>query len=286
MIAAFPEKMIFSGITKKSGIAGTGDWVDDMMHLADIVNTYDALFLDNDGTCARTEELHAVVGAQILQEAGVNITYEERFSLTGYGEFGIWEHLDKQGRTPSISKEQFKQLQSERFLAALTHISDPAQLARPGIVDLARAFRDAGKPVLVVSNTAADIVMAVQKASGLTGLVDTIITFDDIQARGLQKKPAPDPYTLARQLSGKPINGKFLAVEDSKIGMDSALGDGCDVLQIYYESLNQQPDPRATYAVGDSLNLCAAFAAAASGGSTAPQPPLLSAFKLPVPAIK
>lgn len=258
-----------------------------MTHLADIVDKYDALLLDNDGTCARTEELHAVVGTQILQEAGVNITYEERFSLTGYGEFGIWEHLDRQGRMPAISKEQFKQLQSERFLAALTFINDPSELARPGIVDLARAFKNAAKPVLVVSNTAADIVMAVQKASGLNGLVDTIITFDDIHARGLQKKPAPDPYTLARQFSGKPMNGKFLAVEDSKIGMDSALGDGCDVLQIYYESLNQQPDPRATYAVSDSMNLCAAFSMAVAGIVSPSSPPsFLSAFKLFSPAMK
>ena len=31
-----------------------------------IVAQYDSLFLDNDGTCAKTEELHAEVGTQIL----------------------------------------------------------------------------------------------------------------------------------------------------------------------------------------------------------------------------
>lgn len=31
--------------------------------LSDVVSQYDALCSDNDGTCAKTEELHAEVGA-------------------------------------------------------------------------------------------------------------------------------------------------------------------------------------------------------------------------------
>lgn len=227
--------------------------------LRDLAQRYEALLLDNDGTCATTEELHARVGTDILREAGIeDMTYEERFSYTGFGEFGIWEHLDRQGRTPRISKEEFKQRQSERFRAAVAALRDPEKLRRKGIAELVDAFHRAGKPVWVVSNTDRDAVMAVQKAAGLDGKIDGYVTFDDIQEQNLHKKPAPDAYLLAMEKAG--CTGKqCLAVEDSETGLRAALDAGCDTIHIFYNALNQAANPRATYAVPDHLDVRKAF---------------------------
>lgn len=234
-------------------------------NLKAVVEAYDALFLDNDGTCAKTEELHAQVGTKILQEAGVVITYEERYSFMGFGERAIWDHLNAQGRTPSISKEEFLKLQAERFLDAVNKMEDPAELARPGIKSLVDAFRAASKPVIVVSNTPREVVNAIQKAIGLYDLVDRIISLDDMLDNGLQAKPSPDGYNWAKEIvrteSGVKT-GRYLALEDAEKGWKAAYAANCDTLLIHYKGVNQKPNPEATYNVADDLDVCDAFTSA------------------------
>jgi HAD superfamily hydrolase (TIGR01509 family) len=240
----------------------------DKAKLALIADQYSALFLDNDGTCARTEDLHTEIGTRILRENGVpDMTYEERHKLMGLGEHGIWDYLNKQGRAPHISKEQFKELQCERFREALTSHEDHSALRRQGILDLIEVFKAAGKPVWVVSNTSRDSVEAVQKAIGFFDKVDGIIAFDDIHARGLHKKPSPDPYMLAREKAGLSGEDKCLAVEDSLPGVHSAYEASCDVIHIYYDSVGQKPSNEATYSVSDERDVTEAFNTVAKGAA-------------------
>lgn len=235
-----------------------------MRSLADQwAHNYGALLLDNDGTCGMTEELHARIGCKILVEHGIDITYEERFSLMGYGEHGIFEHLASQGRIPAnspLTKERFKELQSEHFTRDIATIVDPSIIIRPGISEMVDAFNRAGKPVMIVSNTPADAVIAVQKAAGLMDRInpDLIITFDDIQRHGLQKKPAPDAYILAMKMCNLPEGERFLAIEDSRVGAEAAISAGIDTIQILYSKLNQVPLPGAAFVVSDVDNILTA----------------------------
>lgn len=258
-----------------------------------VVEAYDALFLDNDGTCAKTEELHAQVGTKILQEAGVVITYEERYSFMGFGERAIWDHLHAQDRTPSITKEEFLKLQADRFLDAVNRMQDPSALARPGIRTLADAFRAAAKPVIVVSNTPRQVVDAVQKAIGLYDKVDRIISLDDMLNAGLQAKPSPDGYNWAKEIVRTQAGvktGRYLALEDADKGWKAAHAAGCDTLLIHYKSVGQKPNPEATYNVADDLDVCAAFTSArdhqVSGDITQDTVAAVSARPLPSTGIQ
>lgn len=223
-----------------------------------LAREYDALFLDNDGTCGLTEEIHARIGTDILKQSGVpHMTVEERFSFMGFGEAGIWEYLQKQGHALSITIEQFVRLQSQRFTEAISGITDPAVIRRPGIIELAEEFKKHNKPVWVVSNTPREAVMAVQKAAGLLEVVDGYITYTDIHDKGLKKKPAPDAYLLAKDLTvGR--GAHCLAIEDSKTGVQAALDADCDVIEIIYHRLNHTPHPYSTYVVSDEEAVLAA----------------------------
>jgi beta-phosphoglucomutase-like phosphatase (HAD superfamily) len=259
--------------------------------LSNVVNQYDGLCLDNDGTCARTEELHAEVGALILrEEGGVNITYEERLSYMGMGEHGIWDHLHAHGRTPSISKDEFKRLQSVRFLEALKSMRDASALERPGIKRLAQAFRDANKPVIVVSNTPRDVVTAIQRLIALDALVHHVITFDDMMSAGLRAKPEPDGYIWAKQIAesiAPKKTGRILAVEDAHKGWLSAHRADCDTIHIFYQSIGQTANPEATFTVADHLDVCDAFLSAASGHKKAGLDQSIPSFTPPIePLIK
>ncbi len=227
-----------------------------------IVAQYDSLFLDNDGTCAKTEELHAEVGTQILTEAGVDITYEERLSFMGMGEHGIWDHLHMHGRTPQISKDEFKELQAIRFLETLKTMVDASLLVRPGIKRLVQAFRKASKPVIVVSNTPRDVVSEIQRVIELSDHVHHVISFDDMIEAGLKAKPEPDGYEWAKEIAktfAPKETGRYLAVEDAHKGWLSAHRANCDTIHIFYQGIGQKPNPDATFTVADNLDLCEAF---------------------------
>ncbi len=229
-------------------------------NLRRLVSSYDAVLSDFDGTAVMSEQIHAAIGSEILRGHGVpDMTYDERFAMMGMGEFGIHEALANQGRTPTISAEEFKKQQCELFIKTVETMHSE-QILRPGFKDLVIATLDAGKPFHIVSNTAKDAVNACMVVTGLDKLIppENVITFDDIQSLGLKKKPHPDPYNLAIQRCQIP-NGRFLAIEDSSIGLQSALNANCDTLEIFYDSIGRTADPRATYSLPDSRSLCSIF---------------------------
>src|SRR5690606_7633999 len=117
----------------------------------------------------------------------------------GMGEFGIHERLVSEGRAPKISAEEFKKQQSTLFIENLKSITEPQEILRPGYMDLVNACLEASVPFHIVSNTAKDAVMAGLIVTKLKDIIPdaNIITFDDIHALGLNKKPHADPYLLA-----------------------------------------------------------------------------------------
>lgn len=223
---------------------------------SELVGDYEALLIDNDGTVVRSEELHAEIGCRILQENGVpDMTYQERFGMLGFGEAGIWAHLHKQGRAPTLTPAQFSQMQSEQFSAAMAKITDPATIRRPGIKELMEAFKDAGRPVIVVSNTDRAAVIAAQKAADTIHLVDAMLCVDDLKKHGLEKKPHPGPYLHAKKMAGLGVDAPCLAVEDSKTGANSAAAAGLDFVEIIYTHVQQVPHPAATWVVTDGQDV-------------------------------
>ena len=219
-----------------------------------LADQYDGLVLDNDGTVARTEELHALVGAKIMSEHGAPTSFDDRFCMMGMGEAAIWDAQRDKGMPLTLGRQQFIDMHQEEFLKALETHKNPAQLERHGVIDLVQAFKDRSKPVGVASNTPRNVVERVQRLIGFWEKMDVIVTFDDLQALNMKAKPEPDAYNLAKEKMGLQ-NGKVLAVEDSSKGISSAISAGCDVIGIYYDTIGHKPDPRVFLSTRDSSRL-------------------------------
>lgn len=267
--------------------------------IACLADYYDELYLDNDGTVARTENLHAQVGAELMTKCGVPTSFEERFLMMGMGEGAIWDAQRIKGMPLNIGRNEFINEHQRLFLEALGTLQNPAALVREGVVDLVDAFRNQRKTVAVASNTPRSVVEQVQKIVGLWDKMDLVVTYDDIAKLNLKPKPAPDVYNLAKSraayyrnsassfsakmkesISHRGLdyettpeeciitnlhsasknylnqqadeNVKALAVEDTSKGISSALGAGCDVIGIYYDTAGHTPDPRAFISTPDS----------------------------------
>lgn len=231
------------------------------VNLKNLVQQYDALLLDSDGTIGRTETVHAEIGARIMSENGRPTTFDERFHMKGFGEARIWDEMTEMGTPINIPKADFIDKQTKEFVKAIREVRDPKTIRRPGMLELIQAFREAGKPVAIVSNTPTSAVEALKKATALTDLIDMTITYDDITALGLQKKPEPDGYNLARARLGLNDNQKALIIEDSNTGALAAVqADGRnDVVQITYDTLGEKPIKGVQFEVHDTGSILDMF---------------------------
>jgi HAD superfamily hydrolase (TIGR01509 family) len=228
-----------------------------------------ALFLDSDGTIGNTERVHAEIGAKIMTANGVPTTFDDRFRMKGFGEGRIWDDMKAKGTPITIPKQDFIDAQTREFVDAIREIKKAENIRRPGMLELVKAFRAAGKPVVIVSNTPTSAVEALKKATGLTDLIDMTITYDDIVDLGLQKKPAPDGYNLARHRLGLRPDQKVLIIEDSITGAQAAVDaeGNNDIAQITYNTLGEKPIAGVHYEIKDNGSILDIFQQKSSGPS-------------------
>jgi beta-phosphoglucomutase-like phosphatase (HAD superfamily) len=244
-----------------------------LLVLEDLVTQHDALFLDSDGTIGNTERVHAEIGARIMTAHGVPTTVDERFRMKGWGEGRIWDEMAARGTPIQIPKQDFIDAQTRQFVDYIREIKNPESIRRPGMLELIQAFRDAKKPVVIVSNTPTSAVEALKRATGLTDMIDDTITYDDIIALGLNKKPSPDGYDLARDRLGLKFGQKAFIVEDSNTGAEAAVkAKGLNtVAQITYDTLGEKCIPGVDHEMKDTGNILDIFESSANG--IAPQVP-------------
>lgn len=97
---------------------------------------------------------------------------------------------------------------------------------REGAIGLVRAVRAAGAVTGLVTSSSRQVVEAVL-ADGRCPVFDAVVSGDDVVAA----KPAPDPYLAAVTLLelGPQLS---VAVEDSAVGVSSALAAGCAVVAV------------------------------------------------------
>jgi HAD superfamily hydrolase (TIGR01509 family) len=101
---------------------------------------------------------------------------------------------------------------------------------REGALELVDALRAAGVPLAVASNSRREFVEHVLAGAGLlNGRFDAVVTADDVA----EPKPAPDLYLAACAALGA-APGRSAALEDSPVGVASALAAGLYVVAVPY----------------------------------------------------
>lgn len=131
-------------------------------------------------------------------------------------------------------------------------------IARPGVEEAFGYLKQEKAPAIVVTN--ADHAMAHEKLVAVdlwkhldkTTISDGVVGKDDVIAKGLKPKGAPDPYLLAADQMGLKEGDSAIIIEDSRTGLNAAVAAreelakrGITVIVIHVHDDADALDPRA-----------------------------------------
>lgn len=185
-----------------------------------------ALIFDFDGVVMDSEPIHYEAFRQTVAPLGVDFSWEAYCAdYLGFDDReGFVAILSDAGRTPDT-------YDLADLIAAKTqivqHLLATSTDAIPGTVEMLRAANDAGIPVAICSGALRIEVEVACEALGILDRVRLIVGADDVE----RSKPDPESYRLALSRLGEVLGQSLnpaacVAIEDSPVGLQSAIGAG------------------------------------------------------------
>ena len=185
------------------------------------------VIFDFDGVLADSEPVHLRAFQDVLAPRGIELAstaYYDRY--LGFDDVGVFRAVARdQGR--ELSDETLRELirvKGERFETLVGQ----GDALFPGAADCIRRV-SAEVPIAIASGALGPEIEATLSTTGLRHHFKAIVAAGDTP----RSKPAPDPYLRAVELlrpfaatAGHDADGCFVAIEDSRWGIESALGAG------------------------------------------------------------
>ncbi len=184
--------------------------------------TFDAILFDFDGVLADTEPIHFACWREILRSFGVELDWET-YRLRGIGrtDLALLESLGALADPPIAAEVLLPRLPHKRKRFVQMAIERPP--LSPQIVEFIKSLSDYKLAVVTSSNRSE--IEPLLAAAGVGNCFQALVCGREAP----HPKPAPDPYFLAADLvqARRP-----LVVEDSEVGLASALAAGFEVVQV------------------------------------------------------
>jgi HAD superfamily hydrolase (TIGR01509 family) len=184
---------------------------------------YAAYIFDCDGTLANTMPVHYRAWVEALHEFNPAFHFEEDefYRLGGVPTAGIVELFNQR---PGIQFDVAAVVDRKEHI--FLHMVDEVEPIH-AVVELARQYHAAGKPLAVASGGAQPIVQRTLGLLGITDLFRAVVTPEYVK-RG---KPAPDLFLLAAEkLGAAPLD--CLVFEDTPTGQAAAEAAGMDYVLV------------------------------------------------------
>jgi HAD superfamily hydrolase (TIGR01509 family) len=185
----------------------------------------EALIFDVDGTLAETEELHREAFNGAFAAAGLDwhwdqAMYADLLAVSG-GKERILAYQRRVAGTRVLDEAAVAALHADKTARYTARVKAGGVELRPGVRRLLTEANAAGLRLAIATTTSRPNVAALLEAAAPLPEFDVIAAGDDVPA----KKPAPDIYILALRDLGLPA-ASCLAIEDTRNGLDSAVGAG------------------------------------------------------------
>ncbi|MEX2540811.1 MAG: HAD family phosphatase [Trueperaceae bacterium] len=200
-----------------------GDKVDDDGGLA-MIERFEAIFLDMDGTLVDTEELWFNAERQVAARFGAAVPPEAATELHGLDTEDLVRRLC-QRYSLATDPETFV---SELLAEVLTRL--PTASARDGAASLVERLAAAASPRAIVSNSPCRMVSATLTPHTWAGLLPRRFSVDEVT----DGKPQPDLYLHAARALATPPQ-RCLALEDSPTGALAAVRAGMTCIAVTFE---------------------------------------------------
>ena len=184
-----------------------------------------AIVFDFDGVIANSEPLHLTAFQQALAPEGIELSPADYYArYLGYDDVGLFETLGRD-RGIAMSGDRVTSLVS-RKAERMRELLRSGTVLFPGATEFIREAA-AAVPIAIASGALRHEIEDVIDAAGVSDLFATIVAAGDTP----ESKPSPAPYRLAlerlRDTTGRDIDPRrSVAIEDSKWGLESALGAG------------------------------------------------------------
>jgi HAD superfamily hydrolase (TIGR01509 family) len=197
----------------------------------------EAVIFDLDDLMIDSEIFHFEALKVLMKKYG-KTTPEEWFEpLIGLDNYESAEFVIKTAQLP-ITVETYLKETLQNLLDLLPQFVKP----NPGLLELIEALEQAGYRLGVASNSFKVYVKLALETLGVHNSFQCVVTADDVK----QGKPAPDIYLRAAEcLDVAPEN--CLALEDSPVGMISALAAGMSCVVIPNAYLKEANFSEATH---------------------------------------
>lgn len=183
------------------------------------MNAVAALLIDLDGTLVDTAEANYHAYATALGEVGAHV---ERAEFDRVAQGRNWrQFLPPMLAGFAVKPEQVAARKAELYPGCL-HLT----VMNQGVARLVALSRPACRTALVTTASRPN-VDAILHYHGLSGLFDLVITGSDVS----RHKPDPEAYCLAASRLGVTPQS-CLVIEDSDIGVASALAFGAAVIRV------------------------------------------------------
>ena len=207
-----------------------------------ITETIRAVVLDLDGVMVDSETIALKMWYEFLANYGKALSDAEYRQMVGMepGETAIF--VRRRTGIP-VGVEEILEDHRARVMEAVGREAKPVE----GLENFIRETKLRGMPIGVASNSGSIYVDHILRAISLREAFDCVITSDEVA----RAKPAPDIY-LAAAASLKTPPERCLAIEDTTIGMKSALSAGMRCVVIPNHHLDGENFSGA-YAIFDSF---------------------------------
>ena len=190
----------------------------------------------------------------LMQEFGINITYQDYLKYAGSRRELILQRLYKDKTGKSLSKEKVKELAQlgREFKTNVVLSEDFSQMVQllPGVKEFLKWAKEQGKLMVVVTSTTRYYTPKLLKAAGILEFFDAIVTADDVSCG----KPCPEPFEKGAESVGLHAN-ESVAFEDSFPGIKSAKSAGAFVIGVLTPGNNDKAVQNADAVITDYRQL-------------------------------
>ncbi len=182
----------------------------------DLLQGLSAIILDMDGVVIDSEPLHEQAQEYIFEKNGLDVPPSEYMNFKGRTEHDVFSYILKHYGTPHHDLQTLVAAKHEAYHLLLADVK-PIR----GVTDFIETFRPHLRFALTTSAAASSQQIVFDRLR-LHDRFEVVVTSVDVT----YSKPHPDPYLITtRRLGIDP--GNALVVEDSRLGIRSALAAGC-----------------------------------------------------------